>query len=99
MSGAGIGERSLFRIVDAVKGGDEAVDSSGVKIGEMAIDVVENSQRRLKRTGIGVRDAMRYRHQHGRRTSVPADIRNEETPFAVGQRKEVVIVAACTLRR
>ena len=70
-----------------------------ILLGEDAIEVSEQLTRRRRRAGICVRDRVRHRHQHRGRRSVTAHVGDQDSPFAFGQRKEIVIVAAGSLRR
>ncbi len=53
---------------------------------------------RVGGAGVGVGDAVRDGHHHRRGRAVAADVGDQEAPAAVGQREEVVVVAAGPLR-
>ena len=64
----------------------------------MAVDVTENLAGGSSRTGVRMGDAVGNRHEDGGRRAVPTHVGDQNAPFAVRQRKEIVIVAACSAR-
>ena len=94
MAGRRIGQLARVRIVDAVKGRHERIRAFRVVPAEMAADKVEHVAGRGRSAGIHVGNAVRHGHHHGGRRAVTAHVGNQDSPAAVGQRKEIVVVAA-----
>ena len=93
MPGAGVSKRQIARVVDRVEGSDE-VAVGRVMGREPFVNIREQFAGLRNRARVGVRQGVHDRHQDRGRCAVPTDVGDQESPFAILEREDVVIIPA-----
>ena len=94
VAGAGVAEFVAGGVEHAVEGGHERSVDDGVIVDEFLVEVVEELAGVLGAAREGAGDGVRDRHEDGGGSAVPGDVGDEESPAAVGEFEDVVVVAA-----